>query len=98
MSRALIRWLVGSEGPLISAESRLAYILQVRRVKIAKPLLAVTTPLGVLVGLHEAWRFHWWLAVLMAGLMIVISAFFVSLIRRIRLETTQTKRVDAATP
>jgi hypothetical protein len=67
-------------------------------VKIAKPLLAVTTPIGVVVGLHEAWRFHWWLAVLMAALLIVISVFFLSLIRRIRREAREAKRVETLTP
>lgn len=51
-------------------------------------------------GLREAWRFHWWLAVLMAGLMIVIAAFFLMTLRRIKLEGATPpeqaeKRVDA---
>ena len=44
-------------------------------MRIAKPLLLVTTPIGVLFGLLEAWRFHWWLAVLMAVLIGVIGGF-----------------------
>jgi hypothetical protein len=43
-------------------------------MKIAKPLLLVCTPIGVLAGLREAWRFHWWLALLMALLVAVIAA------------------------
>ena len=46
--------------PLHPAESSL--------VKIAKPMLLVLTPIGVGWGLVEAWRFHWWLAVLMGVL------------------------------
>jgi len=34
-------------------------------MKIARPILMVTTPLGMVLGLREAWRFHAWLAVLM---------------------------------
>jgi hypothetical protein len=44
-------------------------------MRIAKPLLLVTTPIGVLAGLREAWRFHWWLAILMGLLLTVISLF-----------------------
>jgi membrane-associated phospholipid phosphatase len=55
-------------------------------MRIAKPLLAITTPVGVIAGLREAWRFHWWLAVLMGLLIGVIGAFFVMTVRRIRAE------------
>ena len=43
-------------------------------MKIARPLLLVTTPVGVIAGLREAWHFHWWLALLMAGLLTVVGA------------------------
>ena len=55
-------------------------------MKIAKPLLLVMTPIGVAWGLVEAARFHWWLAVLMAALLTVISLFVGSVVRRIRAE------------
>jgi len=55
-------------------------------MRIAKPLLLVTTPLGVAVGLREAWRFHWWLALLMGALLAVIGAFLALTVRRIRRE------------
>jgi len=42
------------------------------------------TPIGVAWGLLEAWRFHWWLAVLMAILLGVISLFTWFTMRRIR--------------
>jgi len=44
------------------------------------------TPVGVAWGLVEAWRFHWWLAVLMAALLGVISLFTRMTVRRIRSE------------
>jgi hypothetical protein len=56
-------------------------------VKIARPLLLVTTPVGVIAGLREAWRFHWWLAVLMAGLLAVLGALLFYTWRTIRRES-----------
>jgi hypothetical protein len=55
-------------------------------MRIAKPLLLTLTPIGVVCGLIEAARFHWWLAVLMGVLLGVISLFVWSVIRRIRQE------------
>lgn len=45
-------------------------------MRIARPILLVTTPLGVLLGLREAWRVRPALAVLM-GLLIGVIALFV---------------------
>jgi len=56
-------------------------------MKIARPLLLVTTPVGVVAGLREAWRFHWWLALLMAALLAVVGACFYYTWRRIRRES-----------
>jgi hypothetical protein len=53
-------------------------------VKIAKPMLLVLTPIGVGWALVEAWRFHWWLAVLMGILVGVISLFMWMTVKRIR--------------
>jgi hypothetical protein len=55
-------------------------------MRIAKPLLLVMTPIGVGWGLIEAWRFHWWLALLMGVLLGVISLFMWSIVRRVRRE------------
>ncbi len=55
-------------------------------MQIAKPILLVTTPIGVGWALLEAWRFHWWLAVLMAALVGVIGLFTAFTVRRIRAE------------
>ena len=59
-------------------------------MRIAKPILLVTTPIGVGWGLIEAWRFHWWLAVLMGMLVSVISLFMWMTVKRIRDERRQT--------
>ena len=56
-------------------------------MKIARPLLLVTTPIGVLAGVREAWRFHWWLALLMVALVGVVAAFFLYTWRTIRRES-----------
>ncbi len=58
-------------------------------MRIAKPMLLVLTPIGVGWGLIEAARFHWWLAVLMAVLVGVISLFMWMTVKRIRTERKQ---------
>lgn len=45
-------------------------------MRIARPLFLVTTPLGIVLGLREAWGIRPALAVLMAVLMGVIGAFY----------------------
>jgi hypothetical protein len=55
-------------------------------MRIAKPMLAASTPVGVAWALVEAWRFHWWLAVLMAILVGIVGAFTWMTFRRIRQE------------
>jgi hypothetical protein len=55
-------------------------------MRIARPLLLTITPVGVVWGLVEAWRFHWWLALLMGVLLGVVSLFMWALVRRIRAE------------
>ena len=56
-------------------------------MRIARPLLLITTPLGVVAGLREAWRFHWWLALLMALLLAIISGFIALTWRTLRRES-----------
>ena len=55
-------------------------------MRIAKPLLLISTPVGVVAGLREAWRFHWWLALLMGALLLVITAFIAMTVRVARRE------------
>jgi len=55
-------------------------------MRIAKPMLLVLTPVGVVWGIIEAARFHWWLAVLMGALVTVISLFMWMTVKRIRAE------------
>jgi len=49
-------------------------------------MLLVLTPIGVVWGLIEAARFHWWLAVLMGVLVSVITLFMWMTVKRIRAE------------
>jgi hypothetical protein len=54
-------------------------------MKIAKPLLLVSTPIGVVWGVIVAWQMKPWLGVLMAVLLTVLSIFIgytVHVIRR----------------
>ena len=55
-------------------------------MRIAKPILAVTTPLGVAIGLYQAWQFGPRLAVLMAIMIGVLGTFVWFTVRRIRAE------------
>jgi hypothetical protein len=62
-------------------------------VRIAKPILLVTTPLGVLFGLREAWRLAGpRMALLMALMLVVVGAFAWWTVQRIRAE----RRADPA--
>ena len=58
-------------------------------MRIAKPLILTMTPVGLVWGLIEAARFHWWLAVLMGVLLSVIGLFIWSVVSRIRRERAE---------
>lgn len=63
-------------------------------MKIAKPMLLVSTPLGVAWGLHEAYRLAGGLVILMAamiGLLGVAAGTVVATIRRERLAENQAR-------
>lgn len=56
-------------------------------MKIAKPILLVTTPVGVAFGLREAWRLAGpKMAVLMAVMLAVVGALVWWTVLRIRAE------------
>lgn len=55
-------------------------------MRIAKPLLLVTTPLGVAGGLYEAFRLAGGLAFIMVALVLVIGAAMTSLVLTVRRE------------
>jgi len=55
-------------------------------MRIAKPLLLITTPIGVAFGLYEAWRLAGGLVFLMVALVGLISVAMLSIVRTIRRE------------
>jgi hypothetical protein len=56
-------------------------------MRIARPILLVTTPVGVAFGLREAWRLAGpGMALLMAAMLTVVGALVWWTVRRIREE------------
>jgi len=70
-------------------------------VRIARPILLVSTPIGVIFGLREAWRLAGpGMAVLMALLLAIVGAFIWMTVRTIRREraSAQTESSQRAEP
>lgn len=72
-------------------------------MRIAKPLLLVTTPIGVAGAIYEAYRQAGGLVILMVALMSLIAVAFGSLVYTIRREAAEEKlrtaaKVNAAEP
>ncbi|WP_129644362.1 hypothetical protein [Peristeroidobacter agariperforans] len=65
-------------------------------MRIAKPLLLVTTPIGVAGAIYEAYRQAGGLVILMVALMSLIAVAFGSLVYTIRREAAQEKLRTAA--
>ena len=53
---------------------------------IAKPLLMITTPVGLVLGLREGYRLAGGLVIIMAMIVLLIAAAFASLISTVRRE------------
>ena len=61
-------------------------------MRIARPILLVSTPIGVLFGLREAYRLAGpRMALLMALMVAVVGAFVWMTVRRIRAESAAAK-------
>jgi predicted MFS family arabinose efflux permease len=58
-------------------------------MRIAKPLLLVTTPIALALGLYEGWRLAGGLVFLMAALIGVIGVAMASVVLTIRRERRQ---------
>jgi hypothetical protein len=58
-------------------------------MRIAKPMLLITTPIGLGIGLYEGWRLAGGLVFIMAALMLVIGAAFGTVIYTIRKERAE---------
>ena len=61
-------------------------------MRVAKPLLLITTPIGVVGGVYEAFRLAGGLAFVMVAMLLMISAAMGMLVMTIRAE----QRTDAA--
>jgi len=61
-------------------------------MRIAKPLLLVSTPIGVLFGVIEAWRVGAWLGTLMLVLIGVIAGFALLTVRVIRADRNRSEQ------
>jgi len=55
-------------------------------MKIAKPLLLITTPVGLAIGLYEGWRLAGGLVFLMAALIGLITVAIGSVVLTVRRE------------
>jgi len=56
-------------------------------VRIARPVLLVSTPIGVILGLREAWRIAGpGMAVLMGAMIAIVGGFVWMTVRTIRRE------------
>jgi predicted MFS family arabinose efflux permease len=63
-------------------------------VRIGKPLLLITTPIGLVIGLYEGWRLAGGLVFVMAALMGVLGVAFLSVILTIRRERAEEQRKE----
>lgn len=61
-------------------------------MRIAKPILMVTTPVGLIGGFHEAYQLAGNLVWLMAAMVAVLTAFVVFLVRIARREQAAAAR------
>ena len=60
-------------------------------MRIARPILLVTTPIGVVLGVREAWRLAGpAMAVLMIAMVAVVGTFIWMTVRTIRRERDST--------
>jgi hypothetical protein len=63
-------------------------------VKIAKPLLLITTPIGLAIGLYEGYRLAGGLVFLMAAMIGVIAVAMGSVVLTIRREREAERRKE----
>jgi hypothetical protein len=67
-------------------------------MRIAKPILLVSTPLGMMGGLHEAYRLTGGLAVLMAMMMGLLCVAAATVVMTIRSEAARSARARESLP
>jgi uncharacterized membrane protein len=59
------------------------------QMKFSRRMLVVMTPIGVVIGLHEAWRLAGGMVILMALQIAILTAVVVGLVRVVRREAAQ---------
>ncbi len=62
------------------------------QMKFSRRMLVVMTPIGVAIGLHEAWRLAGGMVILMALQIAILTAVVVGLVRVVRREAAQGER------
>lgn len=67
-----------------------------REMIFSRRFIMVMTPIGVAIGLHEAWRLAGGLVILMAAQMLVLGLVMWALVRTIRRESAETRAAEAA--
>lgn len=67
-------------------------------MRIAKPLLLVTTPIGLAIGLYEGWRLAGGLVVIMGAMIALVGAAMLSVVLTVRREkrAEEAARIEAA--
>ena len=65
-------------------------------MRIAKPILLVSTPIGLGLGLYEAYRLAGGLVLLMAAMLTVIGAAMASVVSTIRREQAELRSKAAS--
>ena len=63
-------------------------------MRIAKPILMVTTPVGLAIGLMEGYHLAGGLVVLMAIMVALFGIGILSIVRAVRLESAAAARKD----
>jgi hypothetical protein len=63
-----------------------------QQMKFSRWMLVVITPIGVAIGLHEAYRLAGGMVILMALQMAILTAVVVGLVRVVRRESAQGER------
>ncbi len=58
----------------------------------SRRMLVVLTPVGVAIGLHQAWRLAGGMVILMALQIMILTAVVVGLVRMVRRESAQGER------
>lgn len=66
-------------------------------MRIAKPLLLVTTPVGLAIGLYEGWRLAGGLVVIMAAMIALVGAAMLGVVLTVRREKRAAEAARRAT-